>query len=64
MAQHILRKLTNGDVSIEIRSEEKIGTTVQFELMQYQGSSSRSESFKSRDNEVIINTHLDLESEK
>lgn len=65
MAQHILRKLTSGDVSIEIRSEQEVGTTVQFELIQYQSENkSRSDTQRSGENEVLVNTHVDLESEK
>lgn len=34
MSQALLKKLTNGDLTIEIQSEKNKGTTIQFEIMQ------------------------------
>lgn len=63
MAQEILRKLTSGDGSIEIKSEKEVGTTVQFELLQAQDKNLPG-SESNPTNEVVVNTQLDLESEK
>ncbi len=63
MAKDILRKLTSGDGSIEIKSEKDVGTTVQFELLQAQEKNIPG-SESNPTNEVVVNTQLDLESEK